>query len=70
MKLVKVVNYCCYPQATMERALSEAQEDYKVKLEAALEEERERSRKAIDLALEEERSKGSTHIEELKVHTR
>lgn len=51
----------------MEKALADAQEEYKKKLEEALQEERERSRKAIDTALEEERSNGSSHIEELKV---
>ena len=57
-------------QATMEKALSDAQDEYKKKLEEALQEERERSRKAIDTALEEERSSGSSHIAELKVQCR
>ena len=51
----------------MERALSEAQEEYRKKLDQALQEERERSQKAIETALEEERIKSTSHIDELKV---
>lgn len=54
-------------QATLERALSEAQEEHRRNLEEALQEERERSIKAIETALEEERNKGNAHVEELKV---
>ena len=54
-------------QATLERALSEAQEEHRKNLEEALREERERSAKAIETALEEERSRGTALIEELKV---
>ena len=54
-------------QATMESALSGAQEEYRKKLEQALEEERERSQKAIERALEEERSKTASNVEEIKV---
>ena len=47
--------------------MSEAQEEYRIKLEEALVEERDRSKKAIETALEEERGKSASLVEDIKV---